>query len=98
MKNRRLHWLLRKIGPDGFTVTDLARAAGLNRGRVNDAINNKPGVGRYMRPIILGTLKRQLDRQGGPPLSEYLQALGWDERGCLIQPEDVSPPATSRST
>ena len=91
MKNRKFHFLLRKLKDRAgrrWTVGRIAATIYVSRPRLNDVLNNLPGRGRFTRPKVVKFLEEHLPDQR----AALLAALGWDEAGNVKPPE---PPQCS---
>ena len=86
MKNRDFLLLLRKLKDESGqprTVSRIADAMFLNRSRLNDIFNNKPGHGGNTRGKVVKFFGQRFPGQG----PELLKALRWNERGEITLPQ-----------
>ena len=86
MKNRDFLFLLRKLKDESgqpWTVSKIADAMFLNRSRLNDSFNNKPGHGGNTRGKVVKFFGQRFPGQA----PELLTALGWNERGEITPPQ-----------
>jgi len=87
MKNRNFYSLLRRLKTKdgrGYTVSLMATELNCNRSRLTDTLNNLPGHGYYTRRRVIERLAQMAGQVGAPQVNEFLEALGWDENGMVI--------------
>lgn len=83
-KNHLFYQLLHAVhDPSGrrprWTIEKIAAELYLNRSRLNDVINNKPGHGAHTRPKLVRFFRKNFEQWPA-----ILQALGWDNTGKIV--------------
>jgi hypothetical protein len=83
LKNRKFHFQLRTLKDEkgeSWSVSKIAHRIYVNRSRLNDVINDKPGHGGNTRAKVVKFLTQQFPEQ----VTSLLTALGWNEHGEII--------------
>lgn len=96
MINAKFYFLLHELRAGNrprWTIEKIAAEIYVNRSHLTDVLNNKPGHGAQTRPKLIKFFKAKFRKQRR--WQEILEALGWDENGCLMatSPRPSAPKA-----